>query len=74
MCYPCLQCMINIPKYNKNIKHNKKLKVATDCCVHDSCPMGSDGVCYMSNVDSVQVFVVAGSFHKYLQNKKENVN
>jgi len=39
----------------------------TYSCVHDACSMCSDGVCYVTDVDGVQMFVVTRPLHKYLQ-------
>ena len=39
----------------------------TYSCVHDPCAVGSDGVSYMSDVDSIQVLVIRSTLNKNLQ-------
>jgi hypothetical protein len=43
------------------------LQLITYCGVHDACAMGPDAVRYVTDVDGVQVFIVARSLNKDLK-------
>lgn len=49
-----------------NTQPNRTIK-KTDGCIHDSNAMGPDGVGYVSDVDGIQVFVIACSLNKDLK-------
>ena len=41
-------------------------KYNTYCGIHDACSMCTYGICYVADVDCVEMFVITGSLHKNL--------